>query len=129
MSLQRFKLFSPRSEVVCPTRVDRLVLPGPRYKSVNFGAHARAHQIGETRQRRVLDNAAWPPRGLLALPPLGLPTILKLTRSVRSTNPPILERMPGRTKSVTERFCFVPNNQRQHRTLHIQKNVLPYAVC
>ena len=23
----------------------------------------------------------------------------------------------------------LPNNQRQHRTLHIQKNVLPYALC
>ena len=22
-----------------------------------------------------------------------------------------------------------PNNQRQHRTLHIQKDVLPYALC
>jgi len=24
---------------------------------------------------------------------------------------------------------LLPNNQRQHRTLHIQKDVLPYAVC
>ena len=23
----------------------------------------------------------------------------------------------------------LPNNQRQHRTLHIQKDVLPYALC
>jgi len=24
---------------------------------------------------------------------------------------------------------LLPNNQRQHRTLHIQKDVLPYALC
>ena len=24
---------------------------------------------------------------------------------------------------------ILPNNQRQHRTLHIQKDVLPYALC
>ena len=24
---------------------------------------------------------------------------------------------------------LLPNNQRQHRTLHIQKKVLPYALC
>ena len=24
---------------------------------------------------------------------------------------------------------LVPNNQRQHRTLHIQKDELPYALC
>jgi len=24
---------------------------------------------------------------------------------------------------------LLPNNQRQHRTLHTQKDVLPYALC
>ena len=24
---------------------------------------------------------------------------------------------------------FLPNNQRHHRTLHIQKDVLPYVLC
>ena len=24
---------------------------------------------------------------------------------------------------------LLPNNQRQHRTVHIQKDVLPYALC
>jgi len=24
---------------------------------------------------------------------------------------------------------LLPNNQRQHRTLHIQKDVLPFALC
>ena len=24
---------------------------------------------------------------------------------------------------------LLPNNQRKHRTLHIQKDVLPYALC
>ena len=24
---------------------------------------------------------------------------------------------------------LLPSNQRQHRTLHIQKDVLPYALC
>ena len=28
-----------------------------------------------------------------------------------------------------ENGILLPNNQRQHRTLHIQKNVLPYALC
>ena len=26
-------------------------------------------------------------------------------------------------------FFLLPNHQRQHRTLHIQKDVLPYALC
>ena len=32
---------------------------------------------------------------------------------------------------VPERLIgiLLPNNQRQHRTLHIQKDVLPYALC
>jgi hypothetical protein len=30
---------------------------------------------------------------------------------------------------VKEIGIFLPNNQRQHRTLHIQMNVLPYAMC
>ena len=28
-----------------------------------------------------------------------------------------------------EIVILLPNNQRQHRTLHIQKDVLPYALC
>ena len=30
---------------------------------------------------------------------------------------------------IRENGIVLPNNQRQHRTLHIQKDVLPYAVC
>ena len=32
---------------------------------------------------------------------------------------------------MTEREIdiLLPNNQRQHRTLHIQNDVLPYALC
>ena len=26
-------------------------------------------------------------------------------------------------------WYLLPNNEHQHRTLHIQKDVLPYAVC
>ena len=26
-------------------------------------------------------------------------------------------------------WYLLPNNRRQHRTLHIQKDVLPYALC
>ena len=26
-------------------------------------------------------------------------------------------------------LILLPNNQRQHRTLHIQEDVLPYALC
>jgi len=32
-------------------------------------------------------------------------------------------------KQVREIGILLPNNQRQHRTLHIQKDVLPYALC
>ena len=32
--------------------------------------------------------------------------------------------------SVRREIDFsLPDNQRQHRTLHIQKHVLPYALC
>jgi len=32
-------------------------------------------------------------------------------------------------QSLREIGILLPNNQRQHRTLHIQKDVLPYALC
>ena len=50
-------------------------------------------------------------------------------------------RMPGSRMSFDTRFMSVspcqtrenvillPNNQRQHRTLHIQEDVMPYALC
>ena len=31
--------------------------------------------------------------------------------------------------TVSEIGVLLPNNQRQHRTLHAQKDVLPYALC
>ena len=31
--------------------------------------------------------------------------------------------------TILEERLVLPNNQRQHRTLHIQKDVLPYALC
>ena len=34
--------------------------------------------------------------------------------------------MPGTSLDVG---VLLPNNQRQHRTLHMQKDVLPYALC
>ena len=43
--------------------------------------------------------------------------------------------MPGclfskkRFISCEEIGILLPNNQRQHRTLHTQKDVLPYALC
>ena len=30
---------------------------------------------------------------------------------------------------MEETGILLPKNQRQHRTLHIQKDVLPYALC
>ena len=33
------------------------------------------------------------------------------------------------SKSLGEIGILLPNNQRQHRTLHIQKDVLSYALC
>jgi len=33
------------------------------------------------------------------------------------------------TATFVEIGILLPNNQRQHRTLHIQKDVLPYALC
>ena len=32
-------------------------------------------------------------------------------------------------KKQSESGILLPNNQRQHRTLHTQKDVLPYALC
>ena len=32
-------------------------------------------------------------------------------------------------KSSREIVILLPNNQHQHRTLHIQKDLLPYALC
>ena len=34
-----------------------------------------------------------------------------------------------RLQGVQEIGILLPNNQRQHRTLHIQKDLLPYALC
>ena len=31
--------------------------------------------------------------------------------------------------SLEELGILLPNNQRQHRTWHVQKDVLPYALC
>ena len=40
------------------------------------------------------------------------------------------ETTEGLATCPAREISFVlPNNQRQHRTLHIQKNVLPYALC
>ena len=33
------------------------------------------------------------------------------------------------TRCCREIGILLPNNQRQHRTLNIQKDVLPYALC
>jgi len=30
---------------------------------------------------------------------------------------------------LAEIGILLPNNQRQHRTLHIQQDMLPYALC
>ena len=42
-------------------------------------------------------------------------------------------RNPGQTPSaprLTRKIgIFLPNNQRQHRSLHVQEDVLPYALC
>ena len=35
----------------------------------------------------------------------------------------------GNRTGTREIGILLPNNQRQHRTLHIQKDVLPYALC
>ena len=37
---------------------------------------------------------------------------------------------PPTLPAPAQRFGILfPNNQRQHRTLHIQEDVLPYALC
>ena len=38
-------------------------------------------------------------------------------------------QVPPGTHMSREIGILLPNNQRQHRTLHIQKDVLPYASC
>ena len=35
----------------------------------------------------------------------------------------------GHSFNPREINILVPNNQRQHRALHIQKDLLPYALC
>jgi len=35
----------------------------------------------------------------------------------------------GFEPSFQEVGILLPNNQRQHRTLHVPKDVLPYALC
>ena len=35
----------------------------------------------------------------------------------------------SRAATAREIGILLPNNQRQHRTLHIQEDVLPYALC
>jgi len=40
--------------------------------------------------------------------------------------PGVKSSLPGQTREIGS---LLPNNQRQHRTLHVQKDVLPYALC
>jgi hypothetical protein len=40
-----------------------------------------------------------------------------------TSNPSVSKMMSARAIGI-----LLPNNQRQHRTLHIQKDVLPYAL-
>jgi len=47
-----------------------------------------------------------------------------IPRNARLGQP--LNRLVGTSEEIG---IFWPNNQRQHRTLHIQKDVLPYALC
>ena len=46
----------------------------------------------------------------------------------RGERPKVRER-PKVSLAFREIGVLLPNNQRQHRTLHIQKDVLPYALC
>ena len=39
-----------------------------------------------------------------------------------------VEHTPGQP-AERETVILLPNDQRQHRILHMQKNVLPYALC
>jgi hypothetical protein len=34
-----------------------------------------------------------------------------------------------RAQHIEEIGILLPNSQRQHRTMHIQKELLPYALC
>ena len=45
--------------------------------------------------------------------------------------PERLRSVPSVNRGVRQREIgiLLPNNQRQHRTLYIQKDVLPYALC
>ena len=40
-----------------------------------------------------------------------------------------VRRLPGATELCREIGILLPENQRKHCTLHIKKNVLPYALC
>ena len=48
------------------------------------------------------------------------------TLAPRRVRPRLLMRARPR---LSEMGILLPYNQRQHRTLHIQKDVLPYALC
>ena len=46
-----------------------------------------------------------------------------------SRQPQKSDSLERRLRLLGEIDILLPNNQRQHRTLHIQKDELPYALC
>ena len=47
----------------------------------------------------------------------------------RGRDAPFPHQNTKRMSTRREIGILLPNNQHQHRTLHIQKDVLPYALC
>jgi len=60
-------------------------------------------------------------------PDSGHPTRGCILRSLVTPDDP--RRSPSLSQGASEIGIFLPNNHRQHRTLHIHMDVLPYALC
>ena len=56
-----------------------------------------------------------------------VPTLSEIVPALFQIFPTLVFRQTGPTES--EIGILLPNNQRPHRTLHIQKDALPYALC
>ena len=57
------------------------------------------------------------------------PSTLNPQPQTPNPNPETRTQVQGAVSAPAEIGILLPNNQRQDRTLHLQKNVLPYALC
>ena len=100
----------------------RHILLVPVGNTVLLADMKRAPLVRRNKDGTITPGRLLPPLGALALP---LPSW-----AMRLAEPGLLFRTDVDCRPrMPEIGILLPNNQRQHRTLHIQKDVLPSTLC